>query len=182
MALKQAEAAGVYSKDARTRRHFSFSHLYTGLDYSGIGTFTAIAPLVPPTDKPVPRRKLKAFGELCVWLWGDASRNREPVIRSQNPDLRKLDETLQSADGIAALRAGYSLTTALDIARGDTALFREALLKAKQSLQEARGKVVTGFNGEPDLVREMEQIVDLTSALEDDMSKRPRRRVRLRRA
>ena len=43
MALQQAETSGIYSRERRTRKHFSFSHLYTGLDYPGIRKFTGIA-------------------------------------------------------------------------------------------------------------------------------------------
>ena len=169
MALQQAEREGIYCPEQRTRRHFSFSHLYTGLDYTGIRAFTRVADLDPPKSEPIPRNKLKEFGELCVWLWGDNTRGKAALIKSQNPDLRRLDEALQSRQGISALRAGYGISVAVDIARGDTALFREALLKAKQSLQEARGKVETGFAGEQDLVREMEQIIAIATALDGDM-------------
>ena len=170
MALRQAEDRGVYDREQRTRKHFSFSHLYTGLDYQGIREFTGVADLDPPKEKPIPASRMKHFGELCVWLWGDKSRDQPALIRSQNPHLRELDETLKSADGIRALRAGYGLRPSLDVARGDTALFREALLKAKQSLQDARAKVVTGFAGEADLSREIEEIVSLADALYEDMS------------
>ena len=170
MALKQAEDSGVYDREQRTRSHFSFSHLYTGLDYQGIRNFTKIADLVPATEKPIPRTRLKQFGELCVWLWGDEGRHQPALVRSQNPHLRQLDGALQSNDGLAALRAGYGLSRSVDVARGDTALFREALLNAKQSLQDARGKVVTGFTGEADLSREMDQILALADALYEDMS------------
>ncbi len=169
MALQQAERKGVYSPERRTRRHFSFSHLYTGLDYPGIRTFTRVADLDPPRSEPIPRSRLNEFGELCVWLWGDKTKGKVALIKSQNPDLRKLDEALQSRQGLSALRAGYGISVAVDIARGDTALFREALLKAKQSLQEARGKVETGFAGEQDLVREMTQIIAIAMALDGDM-------------
>ena len=170
MALKQAEDSGAYNREQRTRRHFSFSHLYTGLDYQGIRKFTGVADVDPPRERPIPANKLKQFGELCVWLWGDKEREETALIRSQNPHLRQLDEALQSKDGVAALRAGYGLERSVDVARGDTALFREALLNAKQSLQDARAKVVTGFAGESDLQRDIEEIVDLADALHDDMS------------
>ena len=169
MALRQAKDRGVYDWENRTRGHFSFSHLYTGLDYPGIRAFTGVADRESPTEKPIPARKMKQFGELCVWLWGDKTQSQAALIKSQNPDLRRLDEALQSRDGLSALRAGYGISVAVDIARGDTALFREALLKAKQSLQDARGKVVTGFAGEADLLRDMEQITDLVTVLDDDM-------------
>ena len=169
MALQQAERRGVYRQEQRTRRHFSFSHLYTGLDYPGIRSFTRVADLDSPKIEPIPRNRLNEFGELCVWLWGDETRGKPALIKSQNPDLRRLDEALQSKEGLSALRAGYGISVAVDIARGDTALFREALLKAKQSLQEARGKVVTGFAGEQDLLREMLQIIAIAAALDGDM-------------
>ena len=169
IALKQAEDEGVYDRKWRTRKHFSFSHLYTGLDYQGIRDFTRIADLDPPKATPIPQNRLTEFGELCVWLWGDTTQTKVPLIKSQNPDLRKLDRALQSKDGLSALRAGYGLTVAVDIARGDTALFREALLKSKQSLQNARAKVATGFEGEKDLSREMEEILVIADALDDDM-------------
>ena len=169
MALQQAEHKGGYSPEQRTRRHFSFSHLYTGLDYPGIRRFTRVADLDPPIANPIPKNKLKEFGELCGWLWGDKTTGKVALIKSQNPDLRRLDEALQSKQGLSALRAGYGISVAVDIARGDTALFREALLKAKQSLQEARGKVETGFAGEQDLEKEMSQIIAIAAALNGDM-------------
>lgn len=170
MALKQVEDSGIYNREQRTRKHFSFSHLYTGLDYQGIRKFTGIADMDPPKERPIPTNRIKQFGELCVWLWGDREREEKALIRSQNPHLRQLDEALQSKDGIAALRAGYGLKRSVDVARGDTALFREALLDAKQSLQNARAKVVTGFSGEPDLQKDIDEIIDLAEALHYDMS------------
>ncbi len=170
MALKQAEDSGVYDREQRTKRHFSFSHLYTGLDYQGIRKFTGVADIDPPKVKPIPAKKMNQFGELCVWLWGDKEREQKSLIQSQNPHLRQLDEALQSDDGLAALRAGYGLARSVNVARGDTALFREALLNAKQSLKDARAVVVTGFTGEPDLQREMDEIMSLADALYEDMS------------
>jgi hypothetical protein len=170
MALKQVEDEGVYDREQRDKKHFSFSHLYTGLDYQGIRDFTRIADLDPPTEQPIPQDRLGEFGELCGWLWGDKGRGEPALVKSQNPHLRQLDETLKKDEGLTALRAGYGLQRSLDIARGDTALFREALLTAKQSLQDARAKVVTGFSGEADLSREIDEIVSLADALYEDMS------------
>ena len=183
MALKQAEDSGVYDRDQRTRKHFSFSHLYTGLDYKGIREFTHVADLDPPSMHPIPEDRMEEFGELCVWLWGDKGREQQALIRSQNPHLRQLDLALQSEKGLAALRAGYGLDLSVDVARGDNALFREALLNAKQALQDARAKVITGFEGEADLSRQMEEIVALADALFEDMSQvTVERRRRRRRA
>lgn len=181
MALRQARDSGVYDYERRMSRHFPFSHLYAGLDYPGIGKFVGIAGLDPPQERPVPQRKLKSFGELCVWLWGDRDSGRRPVVRSQNPHLRQLDGALGSERGVSALRAGYGVTQAFDIARGDAVLFGEALLEAKQALQQAYGKVVTGYGGESGLLEEARQIFELAGALSGDMERKVRRRI-LRRA
>ena len=180
-ALKQAENNGVYNREQRMRKHFAFSHLYTGLDYQGIREFTQVAELDVATNEPIPEEKLPEFGELCVWMWGDKARKKPALIRSQNPDLRRLDEALQSTEGVAALRADYDLKRSVDVARGDTALFREALLNAKQALQEARAKVVTGFDGEPDLLHDITEIAALADALYEDMSPATVKRRRSRR-
>ena len=170
MALKQARAAGAYDVDEqRSRKRFAFSHLYTGLDYRGIQDFTGIADLDPPTEQPIPPRKMKPFGELCSWLWGDKTRDVKPEVKSQNPHLRQLDEALQSKGGLSALRAGLGISVAYDVHRGDTALFREALIEARQALQKARGKVLTGFAAEIDQLEEIGQIVTLSETLNDDM-------------
>jgi len=170
MAIEQARAAGAYDVDEqRSRKRFAFSHLYTGLDYRGFQDFTGIADLEPPTERPIPSRKMKRFGELCVWLWGDKTRDIKPEIKTQNPHLRQLDEALQSTGGLSALRAGLGLSVAYDVHRGDTALFREALVESRQALQKARGKVLTGFAGEADQLEEIGQIVTLAETLHDDM-------------
>ena len=39
MVTDQAERTGVYHRSRRCKGHFSFSHLYTGLDYEGISSF-----------------------------------------------------------------------------------------------------------------------------------------------
>lgn len=170
MALQQAKAAGAYDPDEqRAHKRFPFSHLYTGLDYPGIGDFTGIAPLEPPKEEPIPPRRMKRFGELCVWLWGDKTRDIKPEVRTQNPHLRQLDEALQSKGGLSALRAGLGISVAYDVHRGDTALFREALVEARQALQQARGKVLTGFAGEADQIEEIGQIGTLAETLHDDM-------------
>ena len=169
MALSQAEAAGVYDREHRSRKHFSFSHLYTGLNYSGISGFVGIKSDGGFTTRPIPKRRLDNFGELCGWLWGDTSRSVEARVRSQNPDLRILDDVLQSSRGIDALRSGLPLRTAREIGRGDEVVFREALVSAKQALQQARGKVLTGYSGEPDLLGDAEDIRELSEVILEDM-------------
>jgi hypothetical protein len=176
MVLQQAEA--VFDPEDRAKSHFSFSHLYTGLDYPGIRRFIGLTEARDFTARPITRAKVPALGELCVWLYGSKSRKVVPLVQSQNPDLRKLDEVLQSPDGTAALRQGLPLNVSLDISRGDERLFREALVGARRTLQEARGKLLTGYAGEPDLLQSAEQISELVESMVEEMQRIRRQRRR----
>jgi len=170
MVLEQAEKAGVYHVEDRARKQFSFSHLYTGLDYSGFESYLGIKPDRSYKPNPIPRKNLQQLGHLLVWLYGSQSLDEEPLIRSQNPDLRRLDAVLQTKDGRAALERGLGLSVSHDISRGDDALLREALLGARQSLQEARGKLLTGYSGERDLKQIAEEILALAESIDEEMA------------
>jgi hypothetical protein len=176
MVLQQAEE--VFDPEDRAKSHFSFSHLYTGLDYPGIRKFLGLTEARDFTPRPITRSKIRALGELCVWLYGSKSSKILPLVQSQNPDLRKLDEVLQSPNGTAALRQGLPLNVSLDISRGDERLFREALVGTKSTLQDARGKLLTGYSGEPDLLQTAEQIAELADSMVGEMQRIRRERRR----
>lgn len=171
MVLEQAERAHVFNREDRYREHFSFSHLTTGLGYAGVQNFLGL----PKGDKtigkrrPVPKNHEKQLGELLHWLYGNRSDNQPPVVQSQNPDLRRLDEVLKSKTAVAALRKGLPLSVSLEISKGDERVFREALVEAKQNLQKARGTVLTGYQRNDDLYQIAEEIVELSQAVFEDM-------------
>jgi len=176
MVLEQAEERDLFQRSDRWRGHFSFSHLYTGLDYAGIQEFLQVRPANEQTRTPVPNENVPELGELCTWLYGSKSRNTPPVVVSQNPDLRILDEVIQKPNGLAALRQKLPLQVSREISKGDDRILRESLVAARQALQTARGKVITGFMGQTDLVQIVTDIQDLAYAIEDDMSRARRQR------
>ena len=169
MVLEQAERSKVYSKDDRWKKHFSFSHLYTGLGYSGVQSFLGLKDDEGYGKEPIKKDRLPQLGELLSWMYGSKSKNREPVIQTQNPDLRQLDEVLQKKEGVVALQRGLPLQVAVDIARGDERLFREAIQGAKQYLQKALGTLLTGYEGESDLLQSAEDIQKLAGKLVEEM-------------
>lgn len=169
MTLEQAEEEGVFDIMDRQRKRFAFSHLYTGLDYSGFQKFLGLAPEKGFKPKPIPKKKIKNLGELCEWLYGSKSKEKPAVIKTQNPDLRYLEEVLQSENGTAALRKGLPLRISLEISKGDKQLFREALVSAKESLQSARGKLLTGYAGESDLLQTAEDISHISRKIFEEM-------------
>ncbi len=170
MVLEQAERNRKFSRDQRSKQHFSFSHLYTGLGYAGIQEYLGIRDDTPgDLREPIRKPKLDNLGELLGWMYGDKGKSAQPLVRSQNPDLRILDEVIQSPEGVVALRRGLPLKVSLDISRGDDRLFREAIQAARTHLQRAIGTLVTGFNGEPDLVQSVEDVLKLAKKLRLDM-------------
>lgn len=176
MVIQQAETKGKWAREDRFRKHFSFSHLYTGLNYTGISNYIQVRDVTENRKTYVPASHEPQLGRLCVWLYGSKARDVAPLIDSQNPDLRILDDALQSADGIAALENGLPLRTARDVGRGDNALLRQFLVSARQNLIDARGRIVTGYEGESDLLKSAAEIVELSEAIHDDMERLRQRR------
>lgn len=171
MVIEQAEEADVWQRSDRWKDHFSFSHLYTGLDYGGISRFVGIRSTADEAKRPVPKLKLGELGELCCWLFGSKSRDQQPLVVSQNPDLRILDEVVQSKNGVAAMRRGLPLRISQDISKGDSQLLREAMVSAKEYLQLARGRVLTGYDNQADLVPMADDILQLAEAVSDDLKR-----------
>ncbi|HLG15179.1 MAG TPA: hypothetical protein VJH03_11850 [Blastocatellia bacterium] len=174
MVLEQAEQAGVFNREDRWGTRFAYSHLWTGLGYSGIQEFLGLKDQRKLKPNPVPSSRRGELGELCRWLYGSKKENKPPIIRSQNPDLRILGEVLRSKTGVAALRAGLPLETSRKASLGDERLLREALVMAEQILREAVGLVVTGYRGETDLLKNAEDIVLLAQSIHEEMERESR--------
>jgi hypothetical protein len=183
MVLEQAERNSLWQREDRVREHFSFSHLYTGLNsYSGIQKYIGVDQAPNDSADPVNQDHFDQLQQLLIWLYGSKSRDELPVIRSQNPDLRQLDKVLTNANSTAALQSGLPLAVAVDVAKGDAAKLREDLVIVRRLLQDCRGKVLTGFTGESDLLELAQEIFELSEAITDDMISVQRRNRRTRRA
>ena len=163
--IRQAEKMKVFNRDDRWKRHFSFSHLYTGLDYSGIAEFVGLDQESDfAKNAPVPARKKRELGELLIWIYGSEKGEIEPVVKSQNPDIRRLDKALQKQVGIDALRARLPLSEAVAASEGNRAVLRDCLLQAKSALEKALGKS-SGCENDRELLRAAENVCDLADDL-----------------
>ncbi len=76
--IEQAERMKVFSRSDRWRSHFSFSHLYTGLDYSGISEFIGLWDYSFEDTEPVPVERRTELGELFLWMYGSKRRTNHP--------------------------------------------------------------------------------------------------------
>ncbi len=145
MVIEQAESAGKFSRKNVSKARFFFNYVYSAVTMVGIRGFLGLDTTDPEAREPVPPGKLNELGELCLWLYGDATRGIQPVVRTQNPDLGVLDSVLKNPASTAALRDGFSLDVAKDIQEGDDRIFRRSVLDARLSLQRAHSTLSTGY-------------------------------------
>lgn len=172
MVLEQAERTKVYDREDRFSKHLSFSHLYTGLDYDGISSFLGVAAKEDESVNPVPKANVKALGELCVWLYGSRKEQREPVVRSQNPDLRQLNSVVTNREAVEALRAGAPLEKAFEISRPAEAIFESALLAAKRELTTVRAYLTTGYDNSDALFRIAGSIANMADDIYQELERK----------
>ena len=169
MVIEQADRMEVFNREDRSRRHFSFSHLYTGLDYPGISRFIGLRPEGDGDPEPVPADKKEQLRELCLWLYGSKKEDKPPALQSQNPDLRRLDSVLSNREAVAALRAGTGLARAFEISRPSSNVFEESLHAAKRDLEKAHSLSSTSYDGSEPLLTIADDVVDLANDLYDQM-------------
>ncbi|MDQ2973959.1 MAG: hypothetical protein M3R69_00950 [Acidobacteriota bacterium] len=170
--LKQAEEQGGFNKEDRIRNKFYFSHLYTATDQIAFQDFLGIKSERSLKPNPIPKSKLAELSLLMIWLYGSKAQKKEPVVKTQNPDLNILREVISKPRALAALKAGISLDRAREIAIGDEERLREALTRAKEDLIEASGAVTLGYKGDKDLFEVMKEILLLTESISDAMQKK----------
>ena len=100
--LDQAKNEGLFDIEDRHTRKFNFSHLYTALsrsqymEYLGLGAAWARH---DPEPNQVRRERLEELRKVLVWIYGSREDGVQPVVQSQNPDIKRLGEVLAHAQG-----------------------------------------------------------------------------------
>ncbi|MDE0556071.1 MAG: ParB N-terminal domain-containing protein [Candidatus Poribacteria bacterium] len=148
--LEQAERAEIFHLSDRVSPRFNFSHLYTALSRATYMRFLGLKEAwtqFHPEPDPVPPEKLESLGEVLRWLYGSKGEGIDPVIHSQNPDIRLLGEVLESPEGISVLRVTRSLTEAHLSTTPANQRFLESLVRARREVREASNNL-RGFDGQ----------------------------------
>jgi len=172
MVIDQAERLKVFDREDRFRTRFAFSHLYTGLDGDGIGSFLEIELATEETKDPVPVKRKKELGELCLWLYGSKAKSIPPVVQTQAPDLWQLNEVLKSREATFSLRDNRDLESAFELSRPQNAVFEEALIRAKRELTKARATLTTGYDGAEELLKIAGDIANLADDVYSEMERK----------
>ena len=172
MVIEQAERLKVFDRDDRWRTHFSFSHIYTGVDYPNISKFIGLRAENSESADPVPSERKVELGELCLWIYGSKKQKTPPVVERQNPDLRYLEAVVGNVESLTALRQGVSLSVAFEISQPASNLFREDLIASKRSLERAQSKLSSGYAGAEELLRIAGTIVTVAEDLYQAMERK----------
>lgn len=173
--LDQAEREGVFSLTDRKITKFNFSHLYTALSRSTYMTYLGLETAwsrYDPQPDPVRADKLDRLREVLVWIYGSKEDDKEPVVQSQNPDIKNLGETLASAEGLHILRAGGTLAEAHSSIRPADETLSASLIRARSVLREAANSL-RGYDGrDQSLLNIAEDVVETAQTIYGRMKKK----------
>jgi hypothetical protein len=143
--LDQAEESKVYDiKDRYPGKKFAFSHLYTALTRPGYREFLGLPEewrAEDPEPNPVPEDKIENLQKVMVWLYGSKSDDIEPVISSQNPDIKNLGAVLLNARARTIMLLRNDLREAHAQVESKGARFETALINAKQEAENAMSQI-----------------------------------------
>lgn len=157
LALEQAKASGFDIEDISKKR-LAFSHLYTALTRNGYRDFLGLGDedlSSPPRKNPIPAKKTKDFLTVMSWLYGQEKQKQPALIRSQNPDLNKLNQVLLHPEAKKLLVAERNLDSAFERVEPASKRFEDALLKASRQCEDAN-KLSGHYEGDGTLL----QVVD----------------------
>jgi hypothetical protein len=171
MVLEQAEDEAGYNPENSYARRIFFSHLYTALDKPGFTDYLGLAAKEDENPKPVAQDKLEELRQVCVWLFGDKEAEEPPVIKSQAPDLKRLDAVLRNREALYALKAGEELANAFELTRPTGAVLEEALLGAKRELMKAKSFISTGYDKSESMLRTAGSVADLADSIYEEMDR-----------
>lgn len=173
--LEQAESEHLFSLEDRTAAKFNFSHLYTALSRSQYMDFLGLETAwsrFDPMPNPVPPNKLNALRDVLVWIYGSKSADKQPVVQSQNPDIKRLGEVLCSTEGLHVLHAAGSLDEAHSSIQPADEKLSSALIRARSTLREAANNL-RGYDGrDQSLLNIAEDVSETAQTIHSRMQKK----------
>jgi hypothetical protein len=170
--LEQSEKNKVFNRGDIMGSRLYFSHLYTALSYEGVRDYLGLNDNKDEIENPIKKNKTEEAGLFLTWLFGNKPKGIEPVIRSQNPDLRRLDSVLRKTEATVALKDGAPLMTAYEISQPNKEIFENALVEAKQNLLKANSYWSLGYDSSLEALQIAGNIANLADTLYESMEKK----------
>ena len=166
--LEQARGRGLFDIEDRYDRKFSFSHLYTALSRSEymdyLGLDVGWSRHDPPKPDQIPPDKLDRLKQVLEWIYGAKPDDKRPVVRSQNPDIKRLGEVLANAEGRHVLQTTGSLDDAHVSTEPADSRLTASLLRARSAIREA-SHAVRAYDGQDQSLFDIAQDVRVTAEM-----------------
>lgn len=175
--LDQARAEDLFDINDRVTPKFNFSHLYTALSRAQYIQYLGIAEnwaKYDPQPDPVPTEKLGALKQVLLWIYGSREENLLPVVRTQNPDIKRLGEVLADPEGLRILEAKADLDDAYDAIEPVDRKLSASLIRARDNINDAAISL-RGFDGrETSLLDIAEDVKEVSETVYERMQKKTR--------
>jgi hypothetical protein len=162
MVINQAETHTSFDRNDINTPKLYFSHLYTGLQLDGFKNYLGLKDFNNEDPNPVPQENLKNLEQLMFWLFGSKKLKIKQLIKSQNPDLRLLSETLLNKEAIQVLLNTKDLARAYEASLDSRAILFDNLVVAKTALQKAQSQISTGYDGSEEVYELAMQLMTIT--------------------
>lgn len=140
--LDQAKEKELFDIDDKFTPKFNFSHLYTALSRTQYMKYLGLDSTwvrYDPQPDPVDSEKLENLKQLLVWIYGSKADDIPPVVRTQNPDIRRLGEVLANTEGLHVLKTSHDLDEAYAATEPVDSRFTASLFRARGAINDAVG-------------------------------------------
>ncbi len=175
--LEQASEKELFQIDDRDAPKFNFSHLYTALsrsqymDYLGLESGWARH---DPQPDQVPEERLQELQNVLVWIYGSESADTRPVVRVQNPDIKRLGEVLAHAEALHVLEQTHNLDQAYASTESVDSRFTAALIRSRDAIQDAAGALRAYDGQDQSLLDIAEDVKETADTVVQRMTKKRR--------
>ena len=176
--LEQAESEELFVIDDRHTRKFNFSHLYTALsrsqymEYLGLGKTWV---RYDPKPNPVPPERLEALQKVLVWIFGSKQNNELPVVKSQNPDIKRLGEVIAHAEALHVLETTHDLVVAHESTEAVDKRFTASLIRSRDAIRDASSSLRAYDGKDVSLLDIAEDVKETSDSVYSAMERKYRR-------
>ena len=173
--LEQASKEELFEIDDRDTPKFNFSHLYTALSRSQYMDYLGLASgwsRHDPQPDQIPEDKLPELKNVLVWIYGSKSAAAQPVVRVQNPDIKRLGEVLEHTEARHVLEQKGDLDQAHASTESVDSRFTAALIRSRDSIRDAAG-ALRAYDGEDQSLLDIaEDVKETTDTVVQRMKKK----------
>ncbi len=173
--LDQAAEEELFDVEDRYYKKFNFSHLYTALprsqyrEYLGLQDGWAQS---DPSPNPIPSKKTTELREVLRWIYGSKMDDEHPVIKRQNPDIKRLGEVLANPESVHELQVTRDLDRAHRATESVDSRFRESLIEARTALHSAAVSIRGYDRADDSLFNVMGDIKEIAELLHSRMKEK----------